>query len=224
MSLTSAGPPSMNWRIGRVGLSQGGAARIADEFRVEVDQLGQLTPSAVRAQSQLAKDLKQQVVLAQQYQKASEAVIQSKVKIEGLRGDLLAKGLEGAKAVDHLVSRAQLQTGQYLQSLQTTAHSNQLDLQAIARTGQQDRERLSTQFAAKAQQARQLQVAKLQQIDTDTQRDTQTKLTEARRAAEVRDRQRQEAQALKQYIKAEDYTPSTAKAPSAWGRILNLVS
>lgn len=224
MALATGSPPQMNWRVGQTGISSGGAARVNDEFRVDVNKLGRLTPSEVRAQSQLAKDLRQQVVLAKQYKTASEDVIKSKVTIEELRTDLLAKGLEGAKAVDNLVSRAQLQTGQYMQSLQTTAHATQLGLSAIAEQGQMERDTLTTKYQLKAQQARQLQASKLQQMGTHIGKETQMKLDDARQKAAAKELQKQEEIALKRYIRADDYTPNTGKAPGPFQRILNLVA
>ena len=224
MALATGSPPQMNWRVGQTGVSSGGAARVNDEFRVDVNKLGRLTPSEVRAQSQLAKDLRQQVVLAKQYKTASEDVIKSKVTIEELRTDLLAKGLEGAKAVDNLVSRAQLQTGQYMQSLQTTAHATQLGLSAIAEQGQMERDTLTTKYQLKAQQARQIQASKLQQMGTSMGKETQMKLNDARQKAAAKEQQKQEEIALKRYIRADDYTPNTGKAPGPFQRILNLVA
>ena len=224
MALATGSPPQMNWRVGQTGISSGGAARVNDEFRVDVNKLGRLTPSEVRAQSQLAKDLRQQVVLAKQYKTASEDVIKSKVTIEELRTDLLAKGLEGAKAVDNLVSRAQLQTGQYMQSLQTTAHATQLGLSAIAESSQMERDTLTTKYQLKAQQARQLQASKLQQMGTSLGKETQMKLDDARQKAAAKELQKQEEIALKRYIRADDYTPNTGKAPGPFQRILNLVA
>jgi hypothetical protein len=220
--------PNMNWRVGRVGVSSGGAARVNDEFRVDVNKMGQLSPSEVRAQSQLAKDMKQQVVLAKHYKKASEDVIKHKVTIEELRTELLSRGLEGAKAVDNLVSRAQLQTGQYMQSLQTTAHATNLGLQAIQEKGAMERETLTTKYAAKAQQARQLQASKLQQIQTNTQQETQDKMQAARDRAAAARQQKQEMEAMKRYIRADDYSPYQANGGGQrrgpFGRILGLVS
>ncbi len=222
--MAAAAPPQMNWRVGQTGISPGGAARVNDEFRVDVNKLGRLTPSEVRAQSQLAKDLRGQVVLAKQYKTASEDVIKSKVTIEELRTDLLAKGLEGAKAVDNLVSRSQLQNGQYFQSLQMTAHATQLGLSAIAGQGQMERDTLTTKYQLKAQQARELQASKLQQMGMRISKETRVKLDDARQKAAAKEQQKQEEIALKRYIQADDYTPNTAKAPGPFQRILNLVA
>ena len=224
MALATGSLPQMNWRVGQTGISSGGAARVNDEFRVDVNKLGRLTPSEVRAQSQLAKDLRQQVVLAKQYKSASEDVIKSKVTIEELRTDLLAKGLEGAKAVDNLVSRAQLQTGQYMQGLQTTAHATQLGLSAIAESGQMERDTLTTRYQLKAQQARQLQASKLQQMGTNIGKETQMKLDDARQKAALREQQKQEELVLKRYIRADDYQPTSGRSSGPFQRILSLVS
>lgn len=222
--MATAAPPQMNWRVGQTGISSNGAARINDEFRVDVNKLGRLTPSEVRAQSQLAKDLRQQVVLAKQYKSASEDMIKSKVTVEELRTDLLAKGLEGAKAVDNLVSRAQLQTGQYMQGLQTTAHATQLGLSAIAESSQMERDTLTTKYQLKAQQARQLQASKLQQMGTSMGKETQIKLDDARQKAALREQQKQEEIALKRYIRADDYQPTRGRSSGPFQRILSLVS
>jgi hypothetical protein len=111
-----------------------------------------------------------------------------------------------------------------MQSLQTTAHATNLGLRAISEQGSMERETLTSKYAAKAQQARQLHATKLRDIQTNTQQETQMKMDSARAKAEAARRQAQEMEAMKRYIRADDYSATNQGRRGPFSRIRDLVS
>lgn len=93
----------LNYRVGTVDNTGQGSHWVYEEFGVNPNQLGHLTPQIVRQAALDAHAMEQQVAMAKVFVAHSKKIIEGKVQIEKLRADLIEYGLAKKEDVDGIV-------------------------------------------------------------------------------------------------------------------------
>lgn len=100
----------LRYRVGNVDNTSQAAHWVREEFGVDANLLGHLTPQIVRQMSLDSKEMQKQIQLAKVFCKEAKSIMSGKVKIEKLRKELLEHGLASKEEVDEVVKQMILLT------------------------------------------------------------------------------------------------------------------
>lgn len=105
----SASGHSLNFVVGTKERGPNLSKKINGYFGCDPNQIGHLTPEMVRTANQTANALKQQRMLAKEFVKALEKIIEYKTEIEKLRLDAQKAGRKGVEEIESYVADAILE-------------------------------------------------------------------------------------------------------------------
>lgn len=93
----------ISYRVGTVDNTGQGAHWVHEEFGVNPNQIGHLTPDIVRQAAMDAHVMEQQIAMAKVFVAHSKKIIDGKLEIEKLRAELIEYGLAKKENVDEIV-------------------------------------------------------------------------------------------------------------------------
>lgn len=178
--------------------------RIAQEFKVDPRQFGNLSAGQVREFSKHAEDMKMQAEFAKVALKALTQIAKYKVQIEAYRREAIELGLSAVEEIDKHILACVLRDGKHDQHLKLLLQEKFQELAKIDAKGRSDSEISRTKFQQSLIELRTRHRVSLQNAKRSH--------GDALRGINLGQARAERERQLRRYINAEDYTPSGRRA------------
>lgn len=149
MAIDKHSNPFARLRAGKVGNTADAASLMMETFDLDIDKIGQLTPSGVRQLSLMAQKGKDQVMYGKVAVRQFESIMDSIKKLEEMRVELLKAGMKNTHEIDKAIAKLSIEVEKHRDASQTLATKTQGAVRELHHKGSLTREEYNIGLADK---------------------------------------------------------------------------